>query len=141
MSKKIYFDTNIYLDYFENRSDKLRPLGEFALSVIQRTFKCEYIIVISDMITKELDKLQKNKNLQELFDELESRHKLIKIILEPEDIIKARKITNDHLHFEDAVHYVISKKANVDILLTSDREFSECGNGVKIRTYETLDLL
>ena len=31
MNKKYYIDSNIWRDYFENRSDRFRPLGDWAL--------------------------------------------------------------------------------------------------------------
>ncbi len=39
---KIYVDTNIYLDFFLNRKDKLRPLGDFAFELFKRTLAKSY---------------------------------------------------------------------------------------------------
>ena len=39
METLIYPDTNFYIDYFEDRRDNIRPLGEFAFSVLKRAFK------------------------------------------------------------------------------------------------------
>lgn len=52
----IYCDTNVYLDYFFDRRDNIRPLGEFAHQVIQRALGCEFYIVISDWVITELNK-------------------------------------------------------------------------------------
>ena len=41
---KIYFDTNIYLDFLENRNDRLRPLGELASQLFKRSINCEFFI-------------------------------------------------------------------------------------------------
>ena len=54
MQRLIYLDTNIYLDYFENRTDKLKPLGEFAFRIIKRAIDCEFKIVISSIILAEI---------------------------------------------------------------------------------------
>ena len=35
MVEKYYLDTCIWRDYFENRSDKFRPLGDWAFSLIK----------------------------------------------------------------------------------------------------------
>jgi len=53
---KIYFDTNVYLDFLEDRSDSLKPLGELAHQAFLRGLDCEYFIVISDLVIEELRK-------------------------------------------------------------------------------------
>mgnify|MGYP006296621571 FL=1 len=56
MSELIYIDTNIYIDYFLNRKDNLRPLGDFAHELFIKTSQCKYKIIISDWLEKELTK-------------------------------------------------------------------------------------
>jgi len=51
----IYLDTNIYMDYFENRSDGLRPLGDFAFNLLRRCFECEFSIASSVLVAKEAE--------------------------------------------------------------------------------------
>jgi len=50
MSTRIYVDANIYLDYLEERTDRIRPLDEFAFKIFRRALECEFEIVISDAI-------------------------------------------------------------------------------------------
>jgi hypothetical protein len=72
MSKRIYVDSNIYIDYFENRSDKLIPWGEFAHKLFQRTFECEFKVIISSFIIKELNNNGYDKEINDLKSEFES---------------------------------------------------------------------
>jgi rRNA-processing protein FCF1 len=70
MNELIYLDTNIYLDYLESREDRLRPLGEFAFRLLQRTLKCEFKIVISDVVNKELDRNIEADKIKGILDDL-----------------------------------------------------------------------
>jgi len=62
----IYCDTNIYIDYFENREDNLRPLGTFAFELLRRTIECEFTIVVSDFVISELEKYVEEEKIKEL---------------------------------------------------------------------------
>ena len=53
--KTAYLDTNIYIDYFLNRIDKLRPLGDFAFNLIKKIVIGEYKLIISDLVILELE--------------------------------------------------------------------------------------
>ncbi|PIO03559.1 hypothetical protein COT48_04385 [Candidatus Woesearchaeota archaeon CG08_land_8_20_14_0_20_47_9] len=57
MTSKIYLDTNIYLDYLLDRKNRFRKdLGSIAFSIINRSFLCEFEIVLSDWCFQELVK-------------------------------------------------------------------------------------
>ncbi|MBD3304093.1 hypothetical protein GF343_03035 [Candidatus Woesearchaeota archaeon] len=55
MTKLIYVDTNIYIDYFDGRTDYLRPPGEFAYQLLKRTFNCEFRIIVSSLVVDEIE--------------------------------------------------------------------------------------
>ena len=54
MAKTYYLDTSIWRDYYENRSDKFRPLGEWALRLINKIIKDKDLILYSDFVVEEL---------------------------------------------------------------------------------------
>ena len=47
---KYYLDTCIWRDYFENREDKYRPLGEWEFRLIKKIIAEELEILFSDLI-------------------------------------------------------------------------------------------
>ncbi|MDD2531896.1 MAG: PIN domain-containing protein, partial [Candidatus ainarchaeum sp.] len=119
--KKFYLDTNIWLDYFENRSDGLRPLGEFAFQFLKDSlnFNCE--IYYSNFTLFEL----KNKiNEKEFTRALEFIKKnLIFIESTKQDWKEAQNLSKKtNLHSADALHLVIAKK-NDCTLITRDKHF------------------
>ncbi|MCD6414603.1 MAG: type II toxin-antitoxin system VapC family toxin [Candidatus Diapherotrites archaeon] len=54
---EVYLDTNVYLDYFLDREDKLVPWNEFAFSLLRKTRECEFTILVSDVVIRELAKV------------------------------------------------------------------------------------
>ncbi|MFO8016244.1 MAG: PIN domain-containing protein [Candidatus Woesearchaeota archaeon] len=54
MTNKFYLDTCIWRDYLEDRKDRFRPLGEWAHRLIRKIIDDSEIIIISDILLKEL---------------------------------------------------------------------------------------
>jgi hypothetical protein len=50
---KYYIDTCIWRDYFENRNDKYRPLGEWAFRFIKKIINEDSLILFSDLVLEE----------------------------------------------------------------------------------------
>ena len=63
MINKYYFDTCIWIDYFEGRKDNIRPLGDWAFDLIKKIIREEAILVYSDLVEEELsEKYQESKS-------------------------------------------------------------------------------
>jgi len=54
MAEKYYIDTSIWRDYYEDRSDGIRPLGEFAFRFFSYCIESESIILYSNLVLEEL---------------------------------------------------------------------------------------
>jgi len=123
MNELIYLDTNIYLDYLESREDRLRPLGEFAFRLLQRTLKCEFKIVISGLVIEELERHINSDRIKGILNDLKEMNKLIRIEVLSEYKEKARElIKNKNTHIDDALHVVLAQKAGAKILVTRNVE-------------------
>jgi predicted nucleic acid-binding protein len=134
MNNLIYLDTNIYLDYLEDRTDNIRPLGEFAFQLIKRTIACEFKIVISGLVFKELANNIDENRVKELFAELNDLDKLIEIEAIEEDVNKTVRICKERkTDFEDTLHAVIANRLKVDYLVTRNIEhFSQLSDLVSV---------
>ena len=133
MSELIYIDTNIYIDYFLNRKDNLRPLGDFAHELFIKTSQCKYKIIISDWLEKELTKTNHIDSYKELKNHLIELNKITYVKTEFKEISCAKK----HQHWHDALHEMLAIKANAVYFVTRNiRDFT--GNKIIITHPENL---
>ena len=117
MSTRIYVDANIYLDYLEERTDRIRPLDESAFKIFRRALECEFEIVISDAILRE-PRIKKEFEMKSklLFSDLTNKNKLIQITAEEKDEQEAKSYKN----WKDALHCILAKKTNCAFIVTRD---------------------
>ncbi|MBI5884789.1 PIN domain-containing protein [archaeon] len=137
MSERIYLDANVWLDYFEDRKDSIRPLGEFAFQVFKRALKCEFEIVASEWLLEELHKHANKELLKNILQELYQRHKLILEEITDNDIKEVNE-SDKQIHCEDLRHYVFCKNHAIKFLVSRDRHLLEAGNGVVVVLPEEL---
>ena len=140
MTKLIYIDTNVYLDYFDGRTDYLRPLGEFAYQLLKRTLDCEFRIIISGLILKELFYNSYEEKIQKLLPDFNSKNKIIEISADAEDVKKTRNLCRERrTSFNDTLHAVLACKVNADFLVTRNlKDFYELQDLVKLKCPENL---
>lgn len=130
MPRLIYIDTNVYLDYFENRNYGLRPASEFAFSLFRRTISCEFRIVVSDKLLEELKRFVDTEKILDLFDKLRRFDKIVEIKLNRGIKLDASRISkNGLIHYSDALHYSIALNAGAEAIITNDRQFRSLSSG------------
>src|SRR3989344_9257597 len=104
MSERIYIDTNIYMDYCDRRSDNIRPLYEIAYDIFRRTLECEFDIVVSDWIMKELgDNIKNSQSLNIILAELKQRNKLVYV----ESTYREKSNAHEFQNWKDALHAIV----------------------------------
>ncbi len=117
--KKIYLDTNIYIDYFDGRSNGLRPLGDFAYELLRRTFQCEFVIIISPLVLDELFYNTYEKKINRLMKDLKEESKVISITETETDRMEARMLAKQRkTDFNDTLHTVLASRVKADFLVT-----------------------
>src|SRR3989344_4225144 len=65
--RRYYIDTCIWRDYFEDRRDKFRPLGEWALRMLRAIIEDNDIILYSEIVEDELRKAYSQKEITDIF--------------------------------------------------------------------------
>ncbi|KYK24978.1 hypothetical protein AYK26_07925 [Euryarchaeota archaeon SM23-78] len=117
--RTIYIDTNIYIDYFDGRSDGLRSLGEFAYSVLRKTFECEFVIILSGVVLDELKYNTYKEKAKQLIKDLKEKNKIIETETTKDDEIRAREIAKQRrTSTNDTAHALIAKRMKADYLVT-----------------------
>lgn len=119
MALKIFFDVNVLLDFFLERSPKQEQLnaafealdenkisGFVSISVIQT---CAYFLNQSkgEQITRDIIRVILQK-----FNLIEGQY---------DDVLNA--LNSSHPDLEDSIHYYIALRNHLDAILTSDKTF------------------
>jgi len=129
MPEKIYLDTNIYLDYFENRHDNIRPLGFFAYNLIRRCIEGKFKIVISDWVVEEFGKVGNQCKIDDLIKTLKKQDSIIIVKTNSQDLLKSKEYKN----WTDALHIILAIKAGADYFVTRNtKDFLNFQNSINI---------
>jgi len=131
MEKRFYLDTSIWRDYFEDRSDGIRPLGEFAFQFLKKCLKEKYSVLVSDKVEKELLRYYSREKVNAVFSNF--KEIIIKIKPTRKQVAEAGNIwikNNKEFPLNDILHAIIARDANA-ILVSRDFHFraleiSEC---------------
>lgn len=137
MAEKYYIDSCIWKDYFENRSDRFRPLGDWALRLINKIIKEDDLFLFSDHLMNELNKQYSSEDLNKFF-EIIPKKLIIKVNTTKKQAKEAFKIKNKlNISFGDALHAIIARD-NKAILVSRDKHFYELTKEVTIKKPEDL---
>jgi len=138
MAQKFYLDSAIWRDYSENRSDRFRPLGEWALTLINNALENEDFILYSDFVIKELKVKYSDEEINNILGIVSKRNLLIKVDIsesqakEAAILCKQRKVA-----FGDALHAILARDNNA-IMVTRDKHFLELTDIAKVKKPEDL---
>lgn len=122
--EKYYFDTSIWLDFFENRDEPNLPKGKLASQLLYKILKKDAIVLYSDLNIRELVRASYSSySLEELFEPL----KHILTFVESTD--KEQRLAIDlaskrNVPKQDALHALIARD-NKAILVTLDNHFQK----------------
>jgi len=121
---KFYVDTSIWRDYYEDRVDNLRPLGEFAFNFFKFCKLNDYKIIISKFVVDELKSCYPEQIIKEIFGMMENYCLLETVETSIEYLDKARKLKSNYreVSFLDIVHAIIARE-NGAVLVTRDKHF------------------
>mgnify|MGYP001576689263 FL=1 len=132
---KYYFDTCIWRDYYENREDNFRPLGEWALMLIKNIEEEKGYILYSNLIIDELKNVFDDAQIKELFS---VTTQLIRVHTSEIQAQEARMINQIRkVGFADAMHVVLARDNNA-ILVTRDNHFIDLTDIASIKKPEEL---
>ncbi len=137
MAGKYYLDACIWKDYFENRSDKFRPLGDWALGLINKIIKEDGLFIFSDHLLKELENYYSKEELTKFF-ELIPEQLIMRLETTEKQAKEAFELKKGlNLPFGDALHAILARD-NDAILVSRDKHFYELTKEVKVNRPEEL---
>ena len=123
MSKKYYLDTSVWMDFYENRKDPSKDIGEIAFKLLCKLLASKTNIIVSIFLQKELEayyRIEEIRGMTMLFGKL-----MIKVELSEEQIKEAKNIAEERkLPKGDVIHAILARD-NDAILVSRDRHFQE----------------
>jgi|SRR3989344_2802621 len=124
MNKKYYFDTSIWLDFFENRDEANLPKGQWAHKLLNKIIKDDDKIVYSDNNLVELN--LSNYDIDYINQILQPfRPVLIFVESTKKQIGKAKDFSaKRNIPKRDVLHALIARD-NKAILVTLDKHFQK----------------
>ncbi|MFA5887626.1 MAG: PIN domain-containing protein [Candidatus Nanoarchaeia archaeon] len=138
MQKRYYLDTAIWKDYYENRSDRLRPIGEWALAFINKAVEEGSRILYSDAVIRELNKYHSMDEIKAILSIVRNEDCLEKVSIDRKQVQEAKEISQKrNVPFGDALHAVLARD-NKAIIVTRDRHFDDLMDIVEARKPEEL---
>ena len=125
MPEKYYVDTLIWRDYYENRRDRFKPLGEWAFQFFKKAIKEESLIFCSDFVEHELLKDYDEEKIKNMLNIIEDIHLLIRIDIKAEQFKEAAGLCKERkVPFGDALHAIVARDLGA-IVITRDHHFEE----------------
>lgn len=135
---KFYLDSSIWRDYYENRSDKFRPLGDWALKLINIIIENQNFILYSDLIIEELEIKYNKEEISKIFEIISKRNLLFKVIILDSQAKEAAILCKKrNVSFGDALHAILARDNNA-IMVTRDNHFLELTDIAEIKKPEEL---
>ncbi len=120
-------DTAIWRDYFEDRKDNLRPLGEFAFQFLKQCRKRNDFVIVSSAVRKELLDYYSHERTTLIFSNFKDI--IIELDYSKEQSAEAFSFWvngRKKFPFYDILHSIIARDNN-SVLITRDRHFEEIG--------------
>jgi len=124
MAKKYLIDTSIWIDLYEDRKGfNGEPLGDYALKLLSIIKSEEQIVVLTDLLLRELEMNYSLAEIKGMFKPFENITE--KIIATKEEREEAKKVgTKRNLPPGDALHAIIARD-NKLLLITRDKHFKQ----------------
>lgn len=137
---RIYLDTCIYIDYLEDRKDNLRPLGLFAYQIFKRALECEFVIVISPPVLKEIEGHESGNGFKSLIESLRAKNKLSFIAAQKHHYNEARDLARiRNTTYADTLHALLARESGAEILVTRNlKDFEDLCDIIPISYPESL---
>ncbi len=137
MSKRYYFDTPIWLDFFENRDEPNLPKGEWANKLIDKIIAEDKRIIYSDAVKDELIDLGYSINeVEKLFEPL--NRILIFVESTKKQFGKAKDLSAKRsVPLLDALHALVARD-NKSLLVTRDAHFKKLTDITKYKKPEDI---
>lgn len=127
MQRKFYVDTSIWRDYFEDRKNCIRPLGDLAFQFLKMCQRKKYVVLVSDLVSRELLGHYSESRAKEVFASFCDI--ILHVEISREQKTEAHSLwvkSGKRFPFYDVLHSIVARD-NGAAVISRDRHFSEIG--------------
>ncbi len=122
---KYYLDTSIWRDLYENRSDRFRPLGEWAFELFRLIRQNKDVVLYSDLVVKELLNNFDQEEIDKIFKIAMEENAFVKLNITDVQEKEARVLCRTlKIPANDCLHAILARDNNVT-LVARDRHFEQ----------------
>ncbi|MEW6295646.1 MAG: PIN domain-containing protein [Candidatus Diapherotrites archaeon] len=138
MQKRFYVDTSVWLDYYGDRKDGIRPLGEFAFKFFKHCNENNCKVFFSDFVLFELKEFFPEKEIKILFSVIK-KNLLMKVSVSEKQLMEANKIKKvfKEIPLNDIIHAIMARDSNA-VLISRDKHFEDLSAIVECRPPEEI---
>lgn len=125
MARRFYLDTAIWRDYFEDRGDGIRPLGEFAFQFLKRCQQRKQFVLVSQIVENELLTHYSKEKVEQVFSSFSDI--IVRVDHSKQQVSEALSFwvkANKKFPFSDILHSIIARDNNA-LLISRDWHFTE----------------
>jgi len=123
--QKYYVDTNIWRDYYKDRKDSLKPLGEFAFKFFKKCKEKNSVILYSDLTLSELNAYYPKERTKILIELVASFCKMNKVGISRKQGKEARSLAlKFSVHSADILHAILARDSKA-VLISRDKHFKK----------------
>jgi len=121
--EKYYLDTAIWRDLHENRTDRFRPLGEWAFELLRKIRKDKSVVLYSDLVVEELLINYEIEDINKIFHIAKKEKFLNKIEINFLQVKESKMLSKTfEIPKNDCLHAILARD-NSAILVSRDRHF------------------
>ncbi len=136
MTEKYYIDAAIWRGLHENRSDRFRPLGDWAFELFKKIRKAKGKILYSNLVVDELSIAYNKEIIKKLFEDISKL--LERVEIKKEQVREANRLNKElKIPFGDVLHGILARDNNA-IMVTRDHHFEELQDMVNVKKPEEL---
>lgn len=122
----IYVDTNIFIDFWEDRGNGVWPLGEFAFQLLKETYGCKFKVVLSSAVMDELLFNYDRETVDKMLKDLRGSEKYFYTEAGGDDRAYARRLVEEReTGFNDTLHAVLANRHKARYLVTHNTRHFE----------------
>ena len=120
---RYYLDTSIWRDFYENRTDRVRPLGEWAFELFKKIIREKTVVLYSETTFKELRDYFSIDEIERIFSIVADKGLLEKVEASQQQKMEANNLHNNlSIPFNDRLHAVLARD-NAAIMVARDHHF------------------